>query len=173
MLLGYDLHGWVILSAMPSQFFRANVGVVVVRADGLVLALERSDRPGQWQFPQGGLDEGEEPAHAALRELEEETGIPPERVELLAEYPEWLAYELPPDRRRRKTGRGQVQRWFIYRFSGDDGDIDLEQPSGGRQEFVAYRWMELQALADAVWGPKRPIYQALAEAWADSLAADR
>ena len=152
---------------MPSQFFRANVGIVVVRADGLVLALERSDRPGQWQFPQGGLDEGEEPPEAALRELEEETGIRPQQVELVAEYPVWLAYELPPDRRRRKTGRGQVQRWFLFRFRGTDEHIDLTPPSGERQEFVAFRWLELRALADEVWGVKRPIYQALAEEWGD------
>lgn len=154
---------------MPSQSFRANVGIVVARADGLVLALERCDRPGAWQLPQGGLDVGEEPRDAALRELAEETGIPADLVEVVAEYPEWLAYELPPERRRHKTGRGQVQRWFLLRFSGDDSLIDLAPPAGGRQEFRDYRWMELRTLAEQVWGVKQPTYRALAEAWSELL----
>jgi putative (di)nucleoside polyphosphate hydrolase len=154
---------------MRSQFFRANVGIVVARADGCVLAFERSDKPGQWQLPQGGLDEGEEPTEASLRELHEETGITPELVELLAEHPDWLAYELPPGRRRSKTGRGQVQKWFLYRFLGSDADIDLSPPKGERQEFSAFRWVPLPDLLDEAWEVRRPIYGALLEAWSELL----
>lgn len=154
---------------MATQTFRANVGIVVARADGRVLVFERVDKPGQWQLPQGGLDVGEEPEAAALRELNEETGIPADRVQQLAEYPGWLAYELPPKRRRRSTGRGQVQKWFLFRFLGDDDDIDLSPPMGQRQEFSAYRWVSLHDLAETVWEVRRPIYAALAEAWADLL----
>ncbi|MEA2025509.1 MAG: RNA pyrophosphohydrolase, partial [Chloroflexota bacterium] len=136
---------------MTSQFFRANVGIVVVRADGCVLVFERTDKPGQWQLPQGGLDIGEEPREASLRELEEETGIGPDLVELMAEHPDWLAYELPPQRRRRKTGRGQVQKWFLYRFLGTDDDIDLTPAAGERQEFSAFRWGKLADLVAEVW----------------------
>jgi hypothetical protein len=103
---------------MTSQTFRANVGIAVARADGLVLALERIDQPDRWQMPQGGINIGEEPPEASLRELREETGLHPEHVELVAEHPSWLAYELPPARRRRLGTRGQVQRWFLYRFLG-------------------------------------------------------
>lgn len=154
---------------MASQFFRANVGVVVSDRKGRVLVFERIDKPGQWQLPQGGLDVGEEPLEAALRELQEETGIPPGRVELVAEHPGWLAYELPPERRRQKTGRGQVQKWFLFRFLGADVDIDLMPPAGERQEFTAFRWVRLDDLVENVWQVRRPIYRALLEEWADLL----
>jgi putative (di)nucleoside polyphosphate hydrolase len=150
---------------MASQSFRANVGVVVARSDGRVLVFERVDKPGQWQLPQGGLDVGEEPPEAALRELQEETGISPDLVELLAEHPGWLAYELPPERRRHKTGRGQVQKWFLYRFLGADSDIDLVPDPRERQEFSAYRWITMEDLVDSVWEVRRPIYAALVEEW--------
>ena len=158
-----------MLCPMTSQFFRANVGIVVARADAWVLVLERTDKPGQWQFPQGGLDVGEEPREASLRELEEETGIRPDLVELIAEHPEWLAYELPPERRRHKTGRGQVQKWFLCRFLGMDTDIDLAPPAGERQEFSAFRWVKLADFAAEVWEVKRPIYRALLREWAGAL----
>lgn len=156
---------------MTSQTFRANVGIAVARADGLVLALERIDQPGRWQMPQGGLNVGEEPPAAALRELQEETGLRPEDVELVAEHPEWLAYELPPARRHAGRARGQVQKWFLYRLVSSDADIDLRPPKGERQEFRAYRWVDLAELAETMWEVKRPIYRALVAAWADRLAA--
>jgi putative (di)nucleoside polyphosphate hydrolase len=156
---------------MTSQTFRANVGIAVARADGWVLALERVDQPDRWQMPQGGLNVGEEPAEAALRELQEETGLRPEHVELVAEHPEWLAYELPPGRRRDERARGQVQKWFLYRFLGTDDDIDLEPPRGKRQEFKAFRWMELGELAESMWEVKRPIYRSLFAEWAERLEA--
>jgi putative (di)nucleoside polyphosphate hydrolase len=154
---------------MSSQSFRANVGIVVARADGQVLVFERADKPGQWQLPQGGLDVGEEPREAALRELQEETGISPDHVKLIAEHPDWLAYELPPARRRRKTGRGQVQKWFLCRFLGTDADIDLVPPPGERQEFSAYRWVSLADLVEEVWEVRRPVYRALLREWAGVL----
>lgn len=155
---------------MTSQTFRANVGIAVARADGLVLALERIDQPDRWQMPQGGLNVGEEPVEASLRELREETGLQPEHVELVAEHPDWLAYELPPARRRNRRTRGQVQKWFLYRFLGTDDDIDLRPPKGERQEFKAFRWVEPAVLADEMWEVKRPIYRALVDEWAERLA---
>ena len=157
--------------SVSSQFFRANVGIVVARADGHVLVLERVDQPDRWQMPQGGLDTGEEPAAASLRELQEETGLGAAQVELVAEYPDWLAYELPPSRRRAKTGRGQVQKWFLYRFLGTDDDIDLAAPTGERREFRDFRWMDLAELAEEIWEVKRPVYRALASAWQERLTA--
>ena len=154
---------------MTSQTFRANVGIAVARADGRVLALERIDQPDRWQMPQGGLNVGEEPAEASLRELQEETGLRPDRVELAAEHPVWLAYELPPGRRRNGIGRGQVQKWFLFRFLGTDADIDLTPPKGERQEFRDFRWVDLSELAEGMWEIKRPIYQALVAEWAERL----
>ena len=156
---------------MTSQFFRANVGIAVAHADGPVLALERIDQPDRWQMPQGGLNSTEEPAEASLRELREETGLRPEHVELVAEYPGWLAYELPPGRRRKTAERGQVQKWFLYRFLGTDDDIDLTPPKGERQEFKAFRWMDLGELAEGMWEVKRPIYRALVTEWSERLEA--
>ncbi len=152
-----------------SEFFRAGVGVVVIDRDGRVLALERSDVPGGWQLPQGGIDPGEEPIHAAARELEEETGIGWSSVEVLGEHPSWLAYELPPSHQSPKTGRGQVHRWFLVRFTGVDDDIDLNRSGGGR-EFSRWRWMPISELSTLTWEIRRPIYRTLAAHWAGSLA---
>jgi putative (di)nucleoside polyphosphate hydrolase len=154
---------------VTTQTFRANVGIAVARDDGRVLALERVDSPEGWQMPQGGLDVGEEPVQASLRELREETGIRAESVELVAEYPGWLAYELPAAYRARE--RGQVQKWFLYRFIGSDGDIELSGQKGVRPEFRAYRWVGLRDLADQIWEIKRPIYRALADEWQERLDA--
>lgn len=154
---------------MTSQSFRANVGIAVARADGLVLALERIDQPDRWQMPQGGLNVDEEPVEASLRELREETGLRQEHVELVAEHPAWLAYELPPGRRRDRRARGQVQKWFLYRFLGSDDDINFTPPKGERQEFKASRWMDLGELAEGMWEIKRPIYLALVDEWAERL----
>lgn len=154
-----------------APFFRASVGVVVARDDGRVLALERSDVPGAWQLPQGGLDAGETPLDAALRELAEETGLPAAAVRLEAEHPDWLAYELPPERRRKRTGLGQVQKWFLFRFAGDEAAIrpaDVEHP-----EFSTWRWMPLARLAEETVAFRRPVYRRLVEAFGPRLADPR
>jgi putative (di)nucleoside polyphosphate hydrolase len=125
-----------------SQYFRAGVGAVIIDDGGRLLVLERSDILGSWQLPQGGLEEGEEPSKAVLREINEETGISQNDLELIDKYPEPLVYELPPDARSRKTGRGQVQYWFLFRFKGDESDIDIISSD----EFTAWRWMSVKQL---------------------------
>lgn len=147
--------------------FRAGVGAVVIDADGRVLACERADVPGAWQLPQGGLDAGEEPRDAVLRELEEETSLRPSALSILDEHPEWLAYEHPPEHRRPTHGRGQVQKWFLLRFDGADGDIDVEHAA--TPEFRACRWMRLTELADETISYRQPVYRKLAERFADHL----
>ncbi len=119
---------------MASQTFRAGVVLVVARSDGQVMVFERRDVSGAWQFPQGGLDVGEEPLEAAWRELAEETSLTPTDVELVRVGVEWIAYEVPPERRR-GIGRGQAQRWYYFRAQTDD-----VQPTVDQREFVAWQW---------------------------------
>jgi 8-oxo-dGTP pyrophosphatase MutT (NUDIX family) len=143
----------------PSQTFRANVGAVILNVDGMVLALERKKIPGSWQFPQGGLDEGEEPLEAVKREILEETGIQESRLELLSSIPNWLAYEYPEEVRSQKGWRGQVQKWFLFRFTGSDEAITM----GDGKEFRAWEWTSLRELLPKVVSFKQSVYQDLGE----------
>jgi putative (di)nucleoside polyphosphate hydrolase len=151
------------------QSFRANVGIAVLDGEGRVLALQRRGKKGAWQMPQGGLDAGEQPYDAALRELNEETGLSAQQVQLVAEHPRWLAYELPEQARSKKTGRGQVQKWFLLRLLDDAGSFDPTQIDN--DEFTGGRWMTLPRLAEIVWLPKRPIYEDLVGAFSEYLAS--
>lgn len=150
-------------------YFRAGIGLLVMNLQGLVLAAERSDTPGAWQAPQGGLLPGEEPVEAAPRELAEETGIRWSDVTLVAEHPEWLGYELPPDARSDKTGRGQVQKWFIVRYNGADEAVNL--PRSGTAEFRQWTWLPMSNLVARAWHVKQPVYRRLAETWPDFLSS--
>lgn len=141
----------------PSQFFRAGVGAVIFDSRGRVLALKRSDIPGSWQLPQGGLEAGEEPPDAVLREIAEETSINSADLDRIEACDEPLAYELPPEARSEKTGRGQVQYWFLFRFTGDDRDINLS----GSDEFRVWRWTPFGRLVDQVVGFRAPVYRQL------------
>jgi putative (di)nucleoside polyphosphate hydrolase len=151
---------------LPAQYFRAGAGALIIDAQGLVLALERADKPGAWQLPQGGLDQNEEPLAAALREIREETGISQGDLELLDTYPTPLAYELPTAMRSEKTGRGQVQHWFLFRFRGREESIDLS--AGG--ELRAWKWMRFEALLGITVAFRRPVYTALLERFRAHLA---
>ena len=141
----------------PSQYFRAGSGAVIINDRGYVLALERIDIPGAWQMPQGGLDADEEPLQAAYREVAEETGIVQNNLELLDSYPEPLAYELPLNARRKKTGRGQALYWFLFRFTGNENLINAE-PGG---EFIKWQWMSFQDLLETTVYFRKPVYQKL------------
>jgi len=150
--------------------YRSAAGAAVFGPDGRVFLGRRlRGQVGTWQMPQGGIDAGETPLEAARRELAEETGII--AVSLLAEHPDWLTYELPPDLdpppRWADRYRGQRQRWFAFRYDGRDADIDLatEHP-----EFDAWRWATLDEAVAAVVAFKRPVYEALAMAFAPIAA---
>jgi putative (di)nucleoside polyphosphate hydrolase len=145
--------------ASNAKTFRAGVGAVILKKDGLVLGLERKDIPGVWQLPQGGLDDNETPVEAVKREIREETGIEASDLELVASMPRWLAYELPEEARSKKIGRGQVQRWFLFRFRGSDEAITL----GDKKEFRAWKWIGMDELTSIVVSFKQPVYQELAE----------
>ena len=150
---------------------RPNVGVVLFNRVGLVLVARRADLPnaagaaGGWQLPQGGLDAGEDPYPAALRELKEEVGT--DRASLLAEYPGWLDYDLPMELIGRALGgkwRGQTQKWFALRFEGEDMDIRLDLDP--HPEFDAWRWARLEELPGLAVPFKRDIYSALTREFA-------
>ena len=114
-----------------------------------------------WQLPQGGIDPGEDPWPAALRELREETNMT--SVQRLGEIAEWLTYDIPAEIAGHAWSgryRGQKQKWYALRFTGDDGEIDVEHPAGGHEpEFVEWRWEELQNLPELVVPFKRKVYQ--------------
>ncbi len=147
--------------------YRPNVGAVLFNAAGLILVARRADMPnaegapGGWQLPQGGMDEGEDPAVAVFRELEEEVGTA--RAEILAEHPEWLNYDLPAELIGKALGgkyRGQTQKWFALRFLGEDADIRLDLDP--HPEFDAWRWARLAELPGMAVPFKRAIYERLA-----------
>lgn len=123
-----------------------------------VMAFERADALGSWQLPQGGLNSGELPIEGAWRELLEETGLGAPQVVLRDEYPEWLAYEWPPEVRAKKTGPreriGQTQRWFLF----DVASLDI-QPVPDGKEFVAWKWVEPRWLIDHVVDWRRGPYE--------------
>lgn len=148
-------------------YFRASAAGLIVNDEGLVLALERIDVPGSWQAPQGGIRWEEEPIDAVLREVEEETGITSDGLTLLQEYPDWLVYVLPREAQSRKTGRGQAQRWFLFR-SATDPELGPESDAKDL-EFASWRWMPMADLTDNLWEPRRHTYQLLASAWKDWL----
>jgi putative (di)nucleoside polyphosphate hydrolase len=156
------------MSALP---YRPNVGAVLFNRNGLVFVARRADLPnaegeaGGWQLPQGGIDKGEDPRSAVLRELAEEIGTG--RAEIIGEHPDWLIYDLPPHLvgvALKGRYRGQRQRWFALRFTGDDRDIRLDLDP--HPEFDAWRWTRLQELPALAVNFKRPIYEILTRSFA-------
>lgn len=141
--------------------YRPCVGVMLFDAGGRVFVGRRIDTPDAWQMPQGGVDEGEAPEAAALRELEEEIGTADAAIE--AATADWLAYDLPDHLVGRIWGgrwRGQRQKWFACRFLGSDGDIRLDT---AQPEFDAWRWVALDELTSLIVPFKRAIYSAVVE----------
>jgi putative (di)nucleoside polyphosphate hydrolase len=145
--------------------YRPCVGLALFNRQGMVFAAQRIDTPGEaWQMPQGGIDKGESPRRAALRELKEEIGT--DKAEFIAEIDDWLTYDLPLEiagRAWRGRFRGQRQKWFALAFTGSDEDIDI---ATAHPEFKAWRWMPLEAVADAIVAFKRPVYERVAAEFA-------
>lgn len=156
------------IAALP---YRPNVGVMLIDGRGLIFAAQRLDSAlPAWQMPQGGIDAGEDPRRAALRELEEETGVPPALVQVLAETPDWLTYDLPHDivpRIWKGRFRGQRQKWYLMRFLGRDDQIDIARE---HPEFSAWRWISADEMLEAIVPFKREIYGQVVQAFRAHLA---
>ena len=150
--------------------YRPCAGVVLVNADGLIFTGERVDTPGAWQMPQGGIDKGESPETAALRELEEETGLPVSAVIVEAEHPDWVLYDLPPHlmgKMWKGKYRGQKQKWFLLRFNGSDDEIDITRD---HEEFSRWRWSTPDQVLSDIVPFKRTVYKQVIGAFREKLA---
>ncbi|HTP76503.1 MAG TPA: RNA pyrophosphohydrolase [Rhizomicrobium sp.] len=146
--------------------YRPCVGMMLVNREGLVFVGRRIDQTIEgWQMPQGGIDEGETPLEAAMRELKEEVGT--DKAEFLAEMDEWLAYDLPPHLlgvALHGRYRGQRQKWIALRFTGEDSDIDIRTHE---PEFAAWKWLALEALPRLIVPFKRDTYTKVIAAFRD------
>ena len=150
--------------------YRPCVGLAVFNRDGLVFIGRRIDGPEHvdrthaWQMPQGGIDDGEQPWEAAVRELREETNI--RSVECIGEIADWLKYDIPREivgQAWKGKYRGQTQKWFAARFTGADGEIDILHPDGAAEpEFSDWRWERLQNVPELVVPFKRAVYDRIA-----------
>ena len=139
--------------------YRPCVGAMLVNAVGRVFVAKRIDSPSDyWQMPQGGIDEGEDPAKAVMRELQEETGT--DKAEIIAESERWRAYDLPDELIGKLWGgryRGQRQKWFALKFLGEDNDIDIEAHE--TPEFSDWKWVEIDEVVNLVVPFKRDLYR--------------
>jgi putative (di)nucleoside polyphosphate hydrolase len=147
--------------------YRPAAGIMLVNGEGKVFVGQRLDSTLEaWQMPQGGMDPGESAEAAALRELEEETGIPPHLVEIVARAPQDLDYDLPPElvgKLWKGKYRGQRQAWFLMRFVGKDSDIAIET---AHPEFRSWKWAEPSELPDMIVPFKKTLYQNVLRAFA-------
>ncbi|MCA1337670.1 RNA pyrophosphohydrolase [Pseudooceanicola marinus] len=157
-------------AALP---YRPCAGVMLVNELGLVFTGQRNDmkagEPPAWQMPQGGIDEGETPEEAALRELWEETGVTADKVTLEAMTDDWILYDLPEHllgKIWKGKYRGQKQKWALMRFHGSDADIDIatEHP-----EFTEWKWMAPDELVENIVPFKRSVYEAVLAAFGDKI----
>ena len=154
----------------PSLPYRPCAGVMLINRNGQVFVGQRlASTLEAWQMPQGGIDDGEDPETAAIRELGEETGVAPDKVELIAIAPNEFTYDLPPDligKVWKGRWRGQRQRWFLYRFLGEDSDIDIATQ---HQEFRAWRWVNPAELPDIIVPFKKTLYENVLAAFSSHL----
>jgi putative (di)nucleoside polyphosphate hydrolase len=153
----------------PSKLpYRPCVGVMLINADGLIFAGQRLDAPAgtaAWQMPQGGIDDGEKPRAAALRELWEETGVTADLVKKIAKTEDWVSYDLPPELLGKVWGGkycGQRQKWFLFRYLGTDDQINI---ATDHPEFSEWRWIGADDMIASIVPFKRAVYEEVVAAF--------
>jgi putative (di)nucleoside polyphosphate hydrolase len=156
--------------------YRPCVGIMLINRDDRIWIGRRSDKPNDegsghwWQMPQGGIDEGEDPKLTAARELYEETGV--RSVKLMAEAPRWYYYDLPSHLVGISWGgryRGQKQRWFAFRFLGEDSEVNIS-PVGHKPEFDDWRWVGIDEVTELIVPFKRHVYEQVVQAFRPLIA---
>ncbi|XP_075643846.1 nudix hydrolase 26, chloroplastic-like [Castanea sativa] len=157
----------------PPQGYRRNVGICLINPSKKIFSASRLDIPSAWQMPQGGVDEGEDPRNAAIRELREETGV--SSAEVIAEVPHWLTYDFPPEVREKlkhqwgSDWKGQAQKWFLLKFTGKDEEINLLGDGTEKAEFGEWSWMSPEQIVELAVDFKKPVYKEVMTAFAPHL----
>ncbi len=140
--------------------YRPNVGMMIINADKKVwmgVRVKSEGQPYRMQMPQGGIDKGETPKEAVYREMREETGLCPQHVKLLAVARKWYKYDLPETVRRRRSIRGQRQKWFLFLLTADESKFNLKNDV--YQEFIDYQWVDLDQVTSSVIPFKQEVYR--------------
>ncbi|WCJ33550.1 RNA pyrophosphohydrolase [Euphorbia peplus] len=160
------------MEGLPSGY-RPNVGVCLINADNLIFVASRLNVPGAWQMPQGGIEDGEEPRAAAIRTLQEDTGV--KSAEIIAEVPNWLTYDFPPAVKA-KVNRlwggewhGQAQKWFLMRMMQDDSEINMGENGELEPEFSEWKWTSPEEVIEQAVEYKRPTYEEVVKAFRSHL----
>ncbi|KAM3391519.1 hypothetical protein ACQJBY_012918 [Aegilops geniculata] len=161
----------------PPEGYRTNVGICLADPSlTKIFSASRIDIPTAWQMPQGGIDPGEEPRAAAVRELREETGV--RSAEIVAEAPNWLTYDFPADVKDKLNARwgtnwkGQAQKWFLFRLTGGDDEINLMGDGSEKPEFSEWAWMTPQQVIEKAVDFKKPVYEETLKHFAPYLQSD-
>ncbi|PWA97672.1 nudix hydrolase [Artemisia annua] len=157
----------------PPVGYRRNVGICLINSEKKIFSASRLDIPDSWQMPQGGVDEGEDPRAAAIRELREETGVT--SAEILMEAPHWLTYDFPPhvrEKLKRQWGsdwKGQAQKWFLFKLTGKDEEINLLGDGTEKPEFGEWAWMSPEQVIERAVDFKKPVYEKVIDAFSPHL----